>query len=162
VEHHLARDAAPPERASEVIAVKQSGGDIHKLAELLRTNKGRLQVLSAVDDLLYLSFVLGAQGAIAAVLAVVPDLAVALWDAVQHGDHQAALKLHERILPIWTAIDHPDLSARPKAAIELRGRKVGLARKPVLPVSDEVRHEIETALEQAGVLQPAGLAARVA
>jgi 4-hydroxy-tetrahydrodipicolinate synthase len=139
----------------QVIAVKQSGGDIHKLAELLRVNNGRLQVLSAVDDLLYLSFVLGAQGAIAAVLTVVPDLSVALWDAVQRGDHQAALALHERILPVWTAINHPDMSSRTKAAIELRGRKIGPARRPLLPVSDAVRREINAALEQAGVLQPA-------
>jgi 4-hydroxy-tetrahydrodipicolinate synthase len=138
----------------QVIAVKQSGGDIHKLAELLRTNNGRLQVLSAVDDLLYLSFVLGAQGAIAAVLTVVPDLAVALWDAVQRGDHRAALSLHEQILPVWTAINHPDMSSRTKAAVELRGRKVGTARRPLLPVSDEVRRAINAALEQAGVLQP--------
>ena len=146
----------------QVIAVKQSGGDIHKLAELLRINQGRLQVLSAVDDLLYLSFVLGAQGAIAAVLTVVPDLAVALWDAVQHGDHHAALELHERILPVWTAVNHPDMSARIKAAIALRGRNVGPARKPLLPVSDEARREIHTALEQAGVLRPAVLPAGVA
>jgi 4-hydroxy-tetrahydrodipicolinate synthase len=137
----------------QVIAVKQSGGDIHKLAELLRANKGRLQVLSAVDDLLYPSFTLGAQGAIAAVLTIVPDLAVALWYAVQRGDHYVALQLHERILPIWTACNQPDMSARVKAAIELRGRKVGVARRPLLPVSHEVRREIAAALEQAGVLE---------
>jgi 4-hydroxy-tetrahydrodipicolinate synthase len=138
----------------EVIAVKQSGGDIHKLAELLRSNRGRLQVLTAVDDLLYPSFALGAQGAITAVLTVVPDLAVGLWNAVQQGDHRIALALHERILPVWTAINHPDMSSRTKAAIELRGRRVGPARSPLLPVSDEVRGTIADALEQAGVLEP--------
>ena len=137
----------------QVIAVKQSGGDIHKLAELLRANNGRLQVLSAVDDLLYSSFALGAQGAIAAILTVVPDLAVGLWDAVQRGDHATALRLHERILPIWTVCNQPDMSARVKAAIELRGRSVGIARRPLLPVSDDVRPQIAEALQQAGVLE---------
>jgi 4-hydroxy-tetrahydrodipicolinate synthase len=137
----------------QVIAVKQSGGDIHKLAELLRANNGRLQVLSAVDDLLYPSLALGAQGAIAAVLTIVPDLAVSLWDAVQRGDHAMALRLHERILPVWTACNHPDMSARVKAAIELRGRKVGVARRPLLPVSDDVRRAISEALQEAGVLE---------
>jgi 4-hydroxy-tetrahydrodipicolinate synthase len=140
----------------EVIAVKQSGGDIHKLAELLRSNRGRLQVLTAVDDLLYPSFMLGAQGAITAVLTIVPDLAVALWDACQRGDHATARSLHERIVPIWTAINHPDMSSRTKAAIALRGRKVGPARGPLLPVSDPVRDQIAAALREAGVLQPAG------
>ena len=137
----------------QVIAVKQSGGDIHKLAELLRANNGRLQILSAVDDLLYPSLALGARGAIAAILTIVPDLAVALWDAVQRGDHATALRLHERILPIWTACNQADMSARVKAAIELRGRSVGVARRPLLPVSDDVRRQIAEALQQAGVLQ---------
>lgn len=99
----------------QVIAVKQSGGGIHKLPKLLRLNNGRLQALSALDDLLYPSFVLGAQGAIAAILTIVPDLAVAFWEAVQRGDH-------------------------------------GAARRPLLPLSDEVRREILEALQQADVL----------
>jgi 4-hydroxy-tetrahydrodipicolinate synthase len=135
-----------------VIAVKQSGGDIHKLAELLRANQGRLQVLSAVDDLLYPSFALGAQGAIAAILTVVPHLAVALWDAVQQGNHAAARTLHERMLPVWSALNHPDMSARTKAAITLQGRNVGEARRPLLPVSEAVLEGIADALAQAGVL----------
>jgi 4-hydroxy-tetrahydrodipicolinate synthase len=137
----------------QVIAVKQSGGDIHKLAELLWANNGRLQVLSAVDDLLYPSFALGAQGAIAAILTIVPDLALALWDAVKRGDHAAALQLHNRILPIWTACNHPDMSARVKAAIELQGRNVGVARRPLLPAPDDVRREIADALHQARVVE---------
>ncbi|MDQ3811832.1 MAG: dihydrodipicolinate synthase family protein [Chloroflexota bacterium] len=139
-----------------VIAVKQSGGDIHKLAELLRSNRGRLQVLTAVDDLLYPSFMLGAQGAITAVLTIVPDLAVALWDACQRGDHAAARGLHERIVPIWTAINHADMSSRTKAAVTLRGRTVGPPRSPLLPVTDQGRDEIASALREAGVLHPAG------
>ena len=119
----------------------------------MRANNGRLQILSAVDDLLYPSLALGARGAIAAILTIVPDLAVALWDAVQRGDHATALRLHERILPIWTACNQADMSARVKAAIELRGRSVGVARRPLLPVSDDVRRQIAEALQQAGVLQ---------
>ena len=136
----------------QVVGVKQSGGDIHKLADLLRANDGRLKVLTAVDDLLYPSFVLGADGAIAAILTVLPDLCVRLWDACGRGDHAMARALHERILPVWRAINHPDMSSRTKAAIELRGRKVGPARHPLLPVSPQVRAELAVALEEAGVL----------
>jgi 4-hydroxy-tetrahydrodipicolinate synthase len=136
-----------------VVAVKQSGGDIHKLAELLRLNNGRLQVLSAVDDLLYPSFMLGAAGAIAAVLTVVPELCIELWEACQRGDHALARSLHERIQAVWTAVNAPDMSARVKAAITLRGRRVGPARSPLQPVSGEVRRQIAQALETAGALE---------
>src|SRR5919199_674115 len=136
----------------QVVGVKQSGGDIHKLADLLRANDGRLRVLTAVDDLLYPSFLLGADGAIAAILTVLPDLCVRLWEACGRGDYAEARALHERILPVWRAINHPDMSSRTKAAIELRGRRVGPARHPLLPVSPPARAELAAALEQAGGL----------
>lgn len=136
----------------QVVAVKQSGGDIHKLADLIRMNNDRLRILTAVDDLLYPSFMLGAHGAVAAILTVLPDLSVALWNACQRGDHAEARTLHERILPVWRAINFPDMSSRTKAAIELRGRRVGPARHPLLPVSETVRRDIAAALDLAGVL----------
>lgn len=139
----------------QVVAVKQSGGDIHKLADLIRANAGRLRIFTAVDDLLYPSFILGAEGAIAAILTVLPDLCMELWHACQRGDHATAKSLHERILPVWRAMNHPDMSSRTKAAIALRGRDAGVPRRPLLPVSAAVRAELALALEQAGVLAPA-------
>lgn len=139
----------------QVVAVKQSGGDIHKLADLIRANAGRLRIFTAVDDLLYSSFSLGAEGAIAAILTVLPDLCMELWHACQRGDHATARSLHERILPVWRAMHYPDMSSRTKAAIALRGREVGVARRPLLPVSEQARAELASALDQAGVLSPA-------
>lgn len=136
----------------QVIGVKQSGGDIHKLADLLRINNDRLRIFTAVDALLYPSFMLGAHGSISAILTILPDLCTALWDACRRGDHAAALALHERILPVWRAMEYPDMSSRTKAAIALRGRKIGNPRHPLLPVTDAVRSEIAAALDLAGVL----------
>lgn len=135
----------------QVVGVKQSGGDIHKLADLLLMNAGRLRVFSAVDDLMYPSFALGAHGAIAAILTVLPGRSVQLWDACQAGDHATALAIHERLLPVWRAISAPDLNARTKAALELQGRRAGLAREPLLPVAPDVRASIADALARAGV-----------
>jgi 4-hydroxy-tetrahydrodipicolinate synthase len=132
-----------------VVGVKQSGGDIHKLADLLAANRGRLRVLSAIDALLYPSFLLGAHGAVAAILTVVPEMCVELWDACQRRDHDRARDLHERILPIWRALEAPDLPARVKAALEMLGRPVGPARHPIQAVDVEVREKIRAALEAA-------------
>lgn len=135
-----------------VIGVKQSGGDIHKLADLLRINNDRLRIFTAVDALLYPSFMLGAHGSISAILTILPDLCMALWNACKRGDHAEARALHERILPVWRAMEYPDMSSRTKAAIALRGRTVGVPRHPLLPVTESVREEIAAALDLAGVL----------
>jgi len=133
-----------------VVAVKQSGGDIHKLADLLVAVKrtgSRLRVLTAVDALLFASFSMGAHGAVAALLAVLPERCVELWDACQRGDYTRALALHEALLPLWRTLDAPDMSSRVKAAIEMQGRRVGPARRPLLPVGESVRAEIEQQLK---------------
>ncbi len=140
-----------------VVAVKQSGGDIHKLADLLRgvhETGSKLRVLSAVDALLMPSYLMGAHGSVAAILSVVPELSVELWHACRDGDLERARALHERILPIWRIMEHPDMTSRVKCAIELQGRHVGEPRRPLLPVSIQVKEQIRAGLERSGVLQP--------
>lgn len=138
--------------APHVVAVKQSGGDIHLLADLLHRVRDRYTILAALDDLHYPAFVMGAHGALAAIPTVTPKLSVELWDAVQAGDHAEALKLHERILTVWRAIDGPNLPATLKAALQLQGREGGLPRKPFSPATPEERERIATALRAANLI----------
>jgi 4-hydroxy-tetrahydrodipicolinate synthase len=135
-----------------VIGVKQSGGDMHALADLLKLNPSGGRVLTAVDDLLYPSFVLGAQGAIAATLTVVPTLCVRLWDAVARADHAEARRVHELLLPVWRSIDGPNMPARIKSALAMQGRDGGRARSPMSPTTDAERATLRAALTDAGVL----------
>ncbi len=158
-----------------VIGVKQSAGDLKLMADLLLLSKadspisrspmnrtsaslgnreGRWLVMSAVDALLYPSFVLGAHGAIAAILAAAPTLCVQLWEAVQHGDHVRALDLHLKLLRIWNAIAGDNLPANVKCAMELQGRPAGLPRAPMPPSSAAQRQAIQAALQEAGLLNP--------
>jgi len=134
-----------------IIAVKQSGGNIHQLADLLHYAPAGGKVFTAVDDLLYPAYLLGAQGAISAILTVVPELCLAQWDAVQRGDHVTALEIHNKLLPVWRAIDGPNMSMRIKAALRLQGRNGGLGRSPLTRVSDAEHAIIRAALVQAGI-----------
>lgn len=136
----------------EVVAIKQSGGEIHLLADLLQRVRDRFTILAALDDLHYPAFVMGAHGALAAIPTVTPKLSVQLWDAVQQGDLDTARDLHERILTVWRAIDRPNLPATLKAALELQGRPAGYPRKPFKPATEADRSRIAAALRAAGVI----------
>ncbi len=129
-----------------VIGVKQSAGDLKLVADLVMLLGGRGRVMSAVDALLYPSFALGAHGAIAAILTAAPTLSVALWNAVQAGDHKQALALHRTLLPIWNAIVGDNLPANVKCAQELQGRKAGVPRAPMPRTSPARAAEIRKAL----------------
>lgn len=131
-----------------VVGVKQSAGDMHALAELLILLRGDGIVLTALDDLLYPSFVLGAHGAIAAILTAVPKACLSLWNAVQEGDHGRALRLHEQLLELWLTLTGPNLPARVKTAMRLQGRASGLPRSPMPPSTKSDEAEIKTALEK--------------
>jgi 4-hydroxy-tetrahydrodipicolinate synthase len=135
-----------------VIGVKQSAGDLKLLADLLLSLGEGGVILSAVDALLYPSFALGAHGAIAAILTAAPTLCVALWEAVQRGDHPAALALHRRLLPLWNAIQAENLPANVKYAMELQHRRVGAPRAPMPRTSSSQAAAIRQALGAAGLL----------
>jgi 4-hydroxy-tetrahydrodipicolinate synthase len=136
-----------------VIGVKQSGGDVHALAELLLRLGGRGLVFAAVDDLLYPCFALGAHGAIAAIVTALPELCVKLWDAVQAGSHAEARALHERLLHVWLSLAGPNLPARVKIAMHLQSRSSGLPREPMAPASSPEAEAIRDALRSANLLE---------
>lgn len=140
-----------------IVAVKQSGGDIHKLADLLQwvhATGSPLKVISGIDALLFPSYMLGAHGSVAALLAVLPRQSVALWDAVHAGDLTLARKIHESLLPVRRAIEGSqfDKTSYVKAAIEVQGRSVGNPLRPQVPVTPEAREELREAIVQSGEL----------
>jgi len=135
-----------------VVGVKQSAGDMKLLADLLLLVGDGARIMTAVDALLYPSFALGAHGAIAAILTAAPTLCVALWDAVQAGDHKQALALHEKLLPIWNAISHDNLPANVKHCQELQGRAAGVPRAPMPATSPSQASAIRDALHHAGLV----------
>lgn len=126
-----------------VIGVKQSASDMKALADLLLLSeeagiRERVRILSAVDALLYPSFTLGSDGAVAAILSAAPEACVALWDAVGRGDDATALDLHKKLLRLWNAIDAPNLPANVRAAMRTQGREGGVPRPP-MPVSSSAQ-----------------------
>ena len=134
---------------SHVIGVKQSGGDMHKLADLLTMVSPEHLVFTAIDDLLYPSFVLGVHGTIAGIATAIPRTVVELWDAVQRADHAKALQLHRIALQMWRAIEGSNMPAKMKLALQLQNRSSGVARSPYAAITEEQRQAIERAVELA-------------
>ncbi|MFA0740854.1 MAG: hypothetical protein DFNUSKGM_000961 [Candidatus Fervidibacter sacchari] len=130
-----------------VIGVKQSAGDLHALAWLLANLPEGKVVLTAVDDLLYPSFLLGAHGAIAGICTAAPKLSVQLWDAVKSGDHEKAADCHRKLLRLWQFLHAPNFPARVKAALTLQGVPAGRPRRPLQPLSEDEVKQLKSVLE---------------
>lgn len=131
-----------------VVGVKQSAGDLKLFADLMATAPEGSRIMSAVDALMYPSFTLGAHGAVAAILTAAPKASVILWDAVEAGDHPAALDLHLRLLALWNAMIDDNLPAAVKAALDFQGLAGGLPRRPMPAASNSQRNGIAAALRE--------------
>ncbi len=134
-----------------VAGVKQSAGDMKLFADLMRRADPKNLIFSAVDALLYPSYMLGARGSIAAVLSAVPGPSVALWDAVKAGDLDMARDLHERLMPVWDAIGLDNMPSLVKYAQALQGVDAGIARRPTSPATDAQKATVRKALAGLGL-----------
>lgn len=138
--------------ARAIAAVKQSGSNIHQLADMVYHFGEVIPILTALDDLLYPSFVLGAHGTVSAIASVLPRECVQLYEAVQKGDHSKARALHVQLLVVWRALeDMSGFHGRIKYAIELQGRPAGYPRRPFRSASEEERAMIRRAFQEAGI-----------
>jgi len=129
-----------------VQGVKQSAGDLKMMADLMLGVKQGCKIYTAVDALLYPSFALGCHGTIAANPAAVPTACVALWDAVQAGNHKRAKQLHEALLRFWNTISSDNLPANIKTALSLQGVEAGMPRMPMPASSAQQREAIKREL----------------
>ena len=129
-----------------VIGVKQSAGDLKLMADLVMDARPEDHIFSAVDALMYPSYALGCRGSIAAILSAAPHASVALWDAVEAGDHAQALDLHTRLLRLWNAMVSDNLPACTKFAQSLQGCPAGRPRAPMPEASETQKASIRAAL----------------
>ena len=132
--------------------IHQAGGNAHLLADLLNT-QDRVPIFTGVEDLIYMAFLLGAEGAISALATVFPEDCVALYQANRQQDAARAREIHEKLNRLWHALDHPvELLSRIKWALRLRGRVAGVPRSPYNVLSDSNQRALKEAMGRQGVL----------
>ena len=138
---------------SNIIGIKDSGGSMGRITELVRCLGDRFTVLAGTADVMYPSWVIGAHGAVVAVANVAPELCVELWRAFREGNHQEARELQLRVNLINDVVvkRYNQISAV-KAAMEMQGLKAGRPRLPSLPIDERALGDIESALREARVL----------
>lgn len=134
-----------------IVGIKQSVGGIQSFYAMKMVCGGKGLIYSATDDMLYSTFDLGADGAIAAILTLFPEISLQIWNAVQVEDYQLARKLQNKIYPVWQKIIGPQFPRRVKEALSQLGREVGIARSPILEATDREKSEIRIALSNLNI-----------
>lgn len=141
-------------RHPNVAGVKDSSGDVGKLAELVRlAPAGKpFDVFSGNYGSALPGYAVGTVGSILAAANVAPEGCVAIRQAFLSGRLEEARALHLRLLPMARAVTSRFGVPGLKAALELLGRPAGSTRRPLLPLGPAAREELRSVLAEAGLL----------
>ncbi len=131
-----------------VVGVKDSGGNLGRIAETARLVGAEISVLAGTADLTLPTLMLGGKGAVIAVANAFPKLCSNLYEAFRAGNYEAASSIQQSITHINEVLTkrHNQLSAI-KTALNLLGLPGGCPRKPALPLDGESRKEIEILIQ---------------
>ncbi|MBE9607321.1 dihydrodipicolinate synthase family protein [Acetobacteraceae bacterium H6797] len=124
---------------------------------LVARERPEVAVMASGDEHLFPCFLAGSAGSLVSLAAVVPELIVALDEAVKAGDMAAGLALHDRLAPLARAIygaAPPGLATpRLKACLHLLGRLPAPHSRAPLPLLSPAEHAVlREALITAGVM----------
>ncbi|MGJ5820116.1 dihydrodipicolinate synthase family protein [Paludibaculum fermentans] len=128
-----------------IIAIKESSGNIEKVMLMLRETKPGFQVLVGSAPTLAPSFAVGAVGAVLAYANAAPYSTIAIWEAHRQREFDAAMDWQRRIARAATLVTTKYGIPGLKHAMDLNGYYGGPVRLPLTPVTPEARQEIEAA-----------------
>lgn len=134
-----------------IIGIKDSGGNIVQIAEIINNTPSDFAVFAGSASFLYPSLVLGATGGTLALANVLPNECVGIQELTEAGKHSEARELQLRLLDINNAVTARWGVSGLKAALELQGLYGGPPRKPLLPLGEQERKILADILAKASV-----------
>jgi 4-hydroxy-tetrahydrodipicolinate synthase len=136
-----------------ILAIKDSSGDLQNANEMVRAVPERFSVLMGRDTLIFQAMLFGARGAVPATANIAPRLLVEIYEAAVRGDVAAARAAQIRLNPIRLGLTLGTAPTGVKGALELLGESIGPCRSPVSPLTPAAQQKMRTALIAAGLLK---------
>ena len=127
-------------RLPHVVAIKEGSWESAAYdgnRRLVKSVAPHVAVMASGDEHLFTCFALGTEGSLVSLAAVVPELIVALYRAVNAGNLTEARRLHDAVYPlareIYGKAPGTHANARLKACLHLLGRIPHAAMRPPIP-----------------------------
>ena len=126
-----------------IIAVKEASGNLTQIMEILRDKPADFDLLSGDDGITQPLMALGAQGVISVAANAYIKPFSKMMNAMKEGHTAEALKLHYAMLRMNQLIFADGNPAGIKCLMSLMGLCKNVLRLPLVPVSDNVKQDIE-------------------
>src|SRR3954454_19757888 len=131
-----------------IIGIKESGGDIAQVADLVSSTPPDFHVIAGSAATFYAALCVGAAGGILALGNALPDQCVRLYELTRAGRHVEAIALQRRLVPLARLLGGGHGVAGLQAALTLLGYDVGVPRPPLSPLADAVLPTLRDELAQ--------------
>ncbi len=138
---------------ANIVGMKESGGDIGQIAEVIANTPPDFQMIAGALGTFYAALCVGCVGGILAPACVIAEACVELYDLTRAGRHDAAQRLQQQLLPIAKLLGGGGYGvAGLKAALAVIGYDVGVPRPPLVPAPDAAFAAVRDALAQLSTL----------
>jgi 4-hydroxy-tetrahydrodipicolinate synthase len=139
-------------RLPRIVGVKDATGDLARVS-LQRMTCGKDFVQISGEDPTAPGFnAQGGQGVISVTANVAPALVAQVQEATLEGDYARALELHDRLMPLHTAIFTEPGLVGAKYAMSRLGLCSEEVRSPLTGLSDPTKHLVDEGLRHAGLM----------
>jgi len=133
-------------RNPQVVAVKESGGNVGQMAEIARTLPPGKTLLAGDDNMVLAAIAMGASGLISVLGNLLPRETADMVAAARAGHCAEALRLYQRLLPLMDALFLESNPIPLKAALKMIGIGEDILRLPLVPATAATRTRVAEAL----------------
>jgi len=135
-----------------IVGLKDSGGNVAKLGDIIRRAPPTFSVLAGSASFLYPAMVLGAVGGVVALANIAAEQCCRLYHYAQQGQHDEARQLQLKMIPANTAVTTRFGVPGLKLALDWLGYYGGPPRLPLGPLDEAEQATLQTILVEAGIL----------
>ena len=153
---HLDMDAATVARASRhpnIIGVKDSGGNITKIGDIVRLTGPDFQVLAGSAGFFFAALAVGVVGGVLALANIAPQPCIDIYRLFKAGEWDRAAELQRRMIPVNTAVTARFGVVGLKVALDMLGYYGGPGRLPMLDLSEGEKQTLRGILVDGGLLE---------
>ena len=136
-----------------IVAVKESSGNLEQMSRILQLTDGKLALLSGDDALTLPVMAIGGTGVISVAANIVPRDVKAMVEAFQAGRRDEAIRWHQRLLPLTKALFLETNPIPVKTAMGMLGMIEPELRLPLCEMSEANQERLRQALQAYGLLK---------
>jgi len=134
-----------------IVGMKDSKGDVDQVGLFKKNASDRFQVIVGTASAWYPSLRFGVTAGIVALSNFAGNQCARIQSLVESGDTKSAAEIHDRLLPVNTAVTATYGVPGLKYAATLAGYEGGFVRRPLRPLNDASKNTLRQILQSAGI-----------